>query len=79
MFEILASVLSTDYVLTPILAVERNINTWGVTALPPLKESRPEIRSERVLRVEKHVNHIYISDNPKTVRSEGECLRMSFL
>jgi hypothetical protein len=28
---ILAFVLSTDYVLTPILAVERNINTWGVT------------------------------------------------
>jgi hypothetical protein len=31
MSKILASVLSTDYVLTPILAVERNINTWGVT------------------------------------------------
>jgi hypothetical protein len=31
MSKILASVLSTDYVLTPVLAVERNINTWGVT------------------------------------------------
>jgi hypothetical protein len=79
MSKILASVLSTDYVLTPILAVERNINTWGVTALPPLKESRPEIRSERLLRVEKHVTHVHISDNNKAVPSKGECLRMWFL
>jgi hypothetical protein len=35
MFIILAYVLSTDYVLTPVPAVEQNINTWGVTALPP--------------------------------------------
>ena len=31
MFIILASVLSTDYVLTLVLTVERNINTCGVT------------------------------------------------
>jgi hypothetical protein len=35
MFKILASVLSIDYVLTSILVVELNINTWGVTAPPP--------------------------------------------
>jgi hypothetical protein len=28
---------------------------------PPLKESRPEIRSERLLRVEKHVTYVHIS------------------
>jgi hypothetical protein len=33
MFKILASVLSIDYVLTSILVVERNINTWGVTPI----------------------------------------------
>jgi hypothetical protein len=37
MFIILASVLSTDYVLTPVLAVERNINTWGVTKMAPFE------------------------------------------
>jgi hypothetical protein len=38
MFIILAYVLSTDYVLTPVPAVEQNINTWGVTvpaSVPP--------------------------------------------
>jgi hypothetical protein len=44
----------------------------------PLKESRPEIRSERLLRVEKHVTHVHISDSHKTVLSEGEYLRMWF-
>jgi hypothetical protein len=66
-------------VLKSILVVEQNINTRGVTALPPLKESRPEIRSERVLRVEKHVPHIHISDKHKTVLNEDKCLRMLFL
>jgi hypothetical protein len=49
-------------------------NTWGVTA--PLKESRPEIQGERLLRVEKHVTLVHISDNHKTVPSKGEYLRM---
>jgi hypothetical protein len=35
----------------------------GCYSPPPLKESRPEIRSERLLRVEKHVTHVHISDN----------------
>jgi hypothetical protein len=30
---------------------------------PPLKESRSEIRSERLLRVEKHVTPVHISDS----------------
>jgi hypothetical protein len=63
-------------VLKSILVVEQTVNTWGVTAPPPLKESRPEIRNERLLRVEKHVTHVHISGNHKTVLSEGECLRM---
>jgi hypothetical protein len=29
--KILAFVLSTDYVLTSVLVVERTVNTWGVT------------------------------------------------
>jgi hypothetical protein len=45
----------------------------------PLKESRPEIRNERLLRVEQHVTLFHISDNHKTVPSKGEYLRMSFL
>jgi hypothetical protein len=35
----------------------------GCYSPPPLKESRPEIQNERLLRVEKHVTHIPISDN----------------
>jgi hypothetical protein len=46
---------------------------------PPLKESRPEIRSESLLRVEKHVTHVHISDNHQAVLSEGEFLRIGFL
>jgi hypothetical protein len=46
---------------------------------PPLKESCPEIRSERLLRVEKYVTHVHISDNRETFPNKGECLRMSFL
>jgi hypothetical protein len=46
---------------------------------PPLKESRLEIQSEILLRVEKHVTHVHISDNHKTVPSKGECLRRLFL
>jgi stress response protein YsnF len=65
-------------VLKFILVVERNINTRGVTALP-LKESHPEIRSERLLREEKYVTHVYIRDNHETALSKGECLRMLFL
>jgi hypothetical protein len=53
-------------VLKSILVVEQNTNTRGVIAPPPLKESRPEIRSERLLRVEKHVTHVHISDNRET-------------
>jgi hypothetical protein len=45
----------------------------------PLKESRPKIRSERLLRVEKHVTLVHSSDNHKAVPSKGECLRMGFL
>jgi hypothetical protein len=30
---------------------------------PPLKESRPKIRSGRLLRVEKHVTSVHISDS----------------
>jgi hypothetical protein len=35
----------------------------GCYSPPPLKESRPEIRSERLLRVEKHVTPVYINNN----------------
>jgi hypothetical protein len=35
MFKNSSSVLSTDYVLKSVLAVERNINTWGVTDVAP--------------------------------------------
>jgi hypothetical protein len=45
----------------------------------PLKESRPEIQNERLLRVEKHVTHVHISDNHETDPNKGECLKMSFL
>jgi hypothetical protein len=31
----------------------------GCYSPPPLKESRPEIRNERLLRVEKHVTHVH--------------------
>jgi hypothetical protein len=53
--------------------------TPGVLHPSPLKESRHEIRSERLLRVEKYVTHVHISGNHKTVRNKDECLRMSFL
>jgi hypothetical protein len=42
----------------------------------PLKESRPEIQSERLLRVEKHVTHVHISDNHKTIPSRDEYSKM---
>jgi hypothetical protein len=51
----------------------------GVLQPSPLKESRPEIQSEKLLRVEKHVTLVHISDNHKTVPSKGECLRRLFL
>jgi hypothetical protein len=35
----------------------------GCYSPPPLKESCPEIRSERLLRVEKHVTPVHISDH----------------
>jgi hypothetical protein len=35
----------------------------GYYSPPPLKESCPEIRNERLLRVEKHVTHVHISGN----------------
>jgi hypothetical protein len=66
-------------VLRSIPVVEQNINTIGVTALPPLKESRSEIRSERLLRVEKYVTHVHISDNREAFPNKGGCLRMLFL
>jgi hypothetical protein len=46
---------------------------------PPLKESCPEIRNERLLNVEKHVTLVHISDNHKTVPSKDECLKRLFL
>jgi hypothetical protein len=50
--------------------------TPGVLQPSPLKESCPEIRSERLSRVEKHVTHVHISGNHKTIPSKSECLRM---
>jgi hypothetical protein len=46
---------------------------------PSLKESRPEIWSEKLLRAEKHVTPVHISDNHKIVPSKDECLRRLFL
>jgi hypothetical protein len=44
----------------------------------PLKESRSEIQSKRLLRVEKHVTPS-ISEITKAVPSKGECLTGLFL
>jgi hypothetical protein len=64
--------------LKSVFAVTRTV-TPGVLEPSPIKESRPEIRSERLLRVEKHVTHVHISDNHETIPNKGECLRMLFL
>jgi hypothetical protein len=61
-----------------IVATKR-IVTPGVLQPSPLKESRPEIQSKRLLRVEQHVTLVHVSDNHKTILSEGECLKMWFL
>jgi hypothetical protein len=37
--------------------------TPGVLQPSPLKESRPKIRNERLLRVEKHVTLVHINDS----------------
>jgi hypothetical protein len=57
-------------VLKSIVDVEREINT-GVLQPSLLKESRPEIRSERFLRVEKHVTPVHISDNIRLFQAKA--------
>jgi hypothetical protein len=37
----------------------------------PLKESRPEIRSERLLRVDKNVTPVHISDNIRQFQAKA--------
>jgi hypothetical protein len=54
--------ITTDTRTLSIVAVKRMV-TYGVLQPSPLKESRLEIRSERLLRVEKHVTPVHISDN----------------
>jgi hypothetical protein len=45
--------------------------TPGVLQPSPLKESRPEIQSERLLRVEKHVTPIHISDSIRQFQTKA--------
>jgi hypothetical protein len=72
------SVLSIDITCLNLSSLSSRRLTPRVLQPSPLKESRPEIRSERPLRVEKHVTHVHISDNRETFPNKGECLRMLF-
>jgi hypothetical protein len=60
-------------------ALSNAVKHLGCYSPPPLKESRPEIQSERLLRVEQHVTPVHISDNHKTAPSKDECLTVLFL
>jgi hypothetical protein len=78
MIKILASVLSTDITCLNPYLLSSGILTLGVLQPSPLKESRPEIQNGTLLRVEKQVTHVHISDNRETFPIKGECLRMCF-
>jgi hypothetical protein len=56
--------------LKSILAI-KCIVTPGVLQPSPLKESRPEIRSERLLRVEKHVTPVHFSDSTRLFQAKA--------
>jgi hypothetical protein len=64
--------------LKSILAV-KCIVTPGVLQPSPLKESRPEIQSERLLSVEKHVTPVHTSDSMSLVPSGDKYLKILFL
>jgi hypothetical protein len=64
--------------LNSILVVAREINTWGVTTPPPLKESHPEIPNERLLRVDRRVTHVHSNDSIKYFQAEARISECCF-
>jgi hypothetical protein len=53
------------------ILVVKCIVTPRVLQPSSLEESRPEIRSERLLRVEKHVTPIHINDNIRQFQAKA--------